>query len=162
TAADESLGRILRALDELRLADETMVVFAGDNGYYLGEHRELGDKRSAYDESLRIPLLVRYPPLGLRGATVDAMALNLDLAPTLLDYAGVPIPGRMQGRSWRPLFDGRTGDWRKAFFYAYFYERGFRTPAVTAVRTETAKLIRYPGHDDWTELFDLNADPYET
>ena len=67
TAADESLGRILRALDELRLADDTMVVFAGDNGYYLGEHRELGDKRSAYDESLRIPLLVRYPRLGLRG-----------------------------------------------------------------------------------------------
>ena len=68
----------------------------------------------------------------------------------------------MQGRSWRPLLEGRREGWRKAFFYDYFYERGFRTPAVTAVRTESAKLIRYPGHDDWTELFDLAADPYET
>ena len=162
TAADESLGRILRVLDELRLAEGTMVVFAGDNGYYMGEHRELGDKRSAYDESLRIPLLVRYPPLGLRDATIDGMVLNIDLAPTLLDYAGAGIPDRMQGRSWRPLFEGRRSGWRKAFFYDYFYERGFRTPAVTAVRTETAKLIRYPGHEEWTELFDLMVDPYET
>ena len=107
TAADESLGRILRVLDELRLADDTMVVFAGDNGYYMGEHRELGDKRSAYEESMRIPLLVRYPRLGPPGRTIDGLVLNVDLAPTLLDYAGVDVPGRMQGRSWRPLFEGR-------------------------------------------------------
>ena len=137
-----------------------MVVFASDNGYYLGEHR-LGDKRSAYDESLRIPLLVRFPRLGQPGRTIDRIALNIDLAPTILDFAGVTIPGEMQGRSWRPLLEGREGDWRKAYFYCYFYERGYRVPTVTAVRTETAKLVRYPGHDEWTEVFDLMADPYE-
>jgi arylsulfatase A-like enzyme len=160
TAADENLGRLLKLLDELHLTDDTMVVFSSDNGFYLGEHR-LGDKRSAYDESLRIPLLVRYPKLSRRGGTIDAMALNIDLAPTFLDYAGVTIPKEVQGRSWRPLLEGRGDDWRKAYFYCYFYERGYNTPTVTAVRTETVKLIRYPGHEEWTELFDLTADPYE-
>jgi arylsulfatase A-like enzyme len=160
-AADENLGRILDALDELRLAEDTMVVFASDHGFYLGEHR-LGDKRSAYDESLRIPLLVRYPRLGLKGRTLDPLVLNVDLAPTFLDYAGVAVPDAMQGRSWRPLFEGRASDWRKAFFYCYFYESGYRIPTVTAVRTGTAKLIMYPGHDEWTEVFNLAADPYET
>jgi arylsulfatase A-like enzyme len=160
TAADENLGRLLNLLDELHLTDDTMVVFSSDNGFYLGEHR-LGDKRSAYDESLRIPLLVRYPKLTRRGGTIDAMALNIDLAPTFFDYAGVTIPGAVQGRSWRPLLEGRGDDWRKAWFYCYFYERGYNTPTVTAVRTDTAKLIRYPGHEEWSELFDLDADPYE-
>lgn len=161
TAADENVGRILAALDELGLTDDTMVVFASDNGFYLGEHR-LGDKRSAYEESLRIPLLLRYPRLGLRGRTIDRMVLNVDFAPTLLDYAGVAVPRAMQGRSWKPLLEGRDEGWRRGFFYAYFFERGFRIPTVTAARTETAKLIRYPGHDEWSELFDLSADPYET
>jgi arylsulfatase A-like enzyme len=160
TAADENLGRILQVLDELNLSADTMVVFAADNGFYLGEHR-LGDKRSAYDESLRIPLLVRYPRLGPPGRTIDRMALNIDLAPTLLDFAGLAIPPEMQGRSLRSLLEGREDDWRKAYFYCYFYERGYRVPTVTAVRTETAKLVRYPGHDEWTEIFDLAADPYE-
>ena len=96
TAADENLGRILQLLDELKLSADTMVVFAADNGFYLGEHR-LGDKRSAYDESLRIPLLVRFPRLGPPGRTIDRIALNVDLAPTILDYAGVAIPAEMQG-----------------------------------------------------------------
>jgi arylsulfatase A-like enzyme len=161
TAADENLGRILRTLDELKLADDTVVVFASDNGYYLGEHR-LGDKRSAYDESLRIPFLVRYPRLTPRRRTEDRMVLNIDLAPTFLDLAGVAVPKTMQGRSARPLLEGRSEGWRDAFFYTYFYENGFRLPTVTAVRTGSAKLIRYPGHDDWTEVFDLAADPYET
>jgi arylsulfatase A-like enzyme len=160
TAADLNLGRILKVLDELQLSADTMVVFAADNGYYLGEHG-LGDKRSAYDESLRIPLLVRFPRLGLSPRTVDRLALNVDLAPTILDYAGVAIPTEMQGRSWRPLFEGKDDGWRKAYFYCYFYERGFRVPTVTAVRTDTAKLVRYPGHDEWTEVFDLATDPYE-
>jgi hypothetical protein len=140
-----------------------MVIFTSDNGFYLGEHR-LGDKRSAYDESLRIPMLVRYPRLGseLKGRTIDRMALNIDVAPTFLDYAGVDVPREMQGRSWRPLFEGRDEGWRKAYFYCYFFENRYRIPTVTAVRTDTAKLIKYPGHDDWTELFDLADDPYET
>jgi arylsulfatase A-like enzyme len=160
TAMDDNVGRVLAALDELKLAQNTMVVFASDNGYYLGEH-SLGDKRSAYDESLRIPFLVRYPPLGKKGSTVDQMVLNVDPASTFLDYAGLKPPREMQGRSLRPLLEGKSGDWRKAYFYCYFFERGFRIPTVTAVRTEQAKLIRYPGHDEWTELFDLEKDPYE-
>lgn len=158
---DENVGRVLATLDELRLAENTLVVYSSDNGYYLGEHG-LGDKRSAYEESIRIPLLVRYPGLAGRGKTIDSMALNIDLAPTLLDFAGVRIPSEMQGRSWRPLLEGRSTQWRKAFFYEYFYERNFFTPTVTAVRTESFKLIRYPGREEWTELYDLRADPYET
>jgi arylsulfatase A-like enzyme len=160
-AVDENVGKLLKALDRLGIADDTVFVFTSDNGFYLGEHL-LIDKRSAYDESLRIPLLLRYPRLQRGGRTVDEMVLNVDLAPTFLDLAGVPVPATMQGRSWRPLLERRGGGWRDAFFYAYYYENGYKTPTVTAVRTSTAKLICYPGHDDWTELFDLAADPYET
>ncbi|MBA4015625.1 MAG: hypothetical protein C0483_00405 [Pirellula sp.] len=161
-AIDENVGKLLATLEEHGLADNTVVVYSSDNGYYLGEHG-LGDKRSAYDEALRVPLLVRYPKLGKRGVTIDQMALNIDLAPTFLDLAGVKIPAEMQGRSWKPLLAGESAtDWRKSYFYSYFREGKSPTPTLTAVRTETAKLIRYPGHDDWTEMFDLQADPYET
>jgi N-acetylglucosamine-6-sulfatase len=162
-AVDENVGRLLDTLDELKLADNTVVVFASDNGFYLGEHN-LGDKRSAYEESLRIPLLVRYPRLGAaaKGKLIDELALNIDLAPTFLDLAGVKIPAQVQGASWRLLLEGKATNWRKSFFYEYFYERNFAIPTTLAVRTTDAKLIKYPGHDDWTELFDLNADPYET
>lgn len=161
TAADDNLGRLLATLDETHLSERTIVIFASDNGYYLGEHG-LGDKRSAYEEALRIPLLLRYPKLGGGNALIDRMVLNIDLAPTLLDLAGVPIPPTMHGRSCRPLLEAKTDvDWRKAWFYCYFFERQFGTPLTTAVRTDGAKLIRYPGHDEWTELFDLAADPYE-
>lgn len=160
---DQNVGRLLAALDELKLADDTVVVFSSDNGYYLGEHG-LGDKRSAYEESIRVPLLVRYPKLGpaAAGRTVDLMALNVDVAPTFLDLAGVPVPAEVQGRSLRPLLAGEPpAGWRTAWFYEYFFERGFQQPTTLAVRTESAKLIKYPGHDDWTELFDLKADPHE-
>lgn len=162
SAADDNVGRMLRTLDELGVADNTVVIFSSDNGYYLGEHG-LGDKRSAYDESLRLPMLLRYPRLSqARGKLVDAMVLNIDVAPTLLDLAGVAIPKSMQGRSWRPLLEGTTpADWRSSYFYEYFFENGYATPTVLAVRTESAKIIKYPGHDQWTEIFDLKADPYE-
>jgi arylsulfatase A-like enzyme len=165
SAADDCLGRLLDAFDELGFAQNTMVVYTSDNGYYLGEHG-LGDKRSAYDESLRVPFLVRDPRLGsaARGRVVEDMVLNLDLAPTLLDCAGVPVPPEMQGRSWRPLLTGERVRGRQSWFYEYFAEnqRNSRVPDITAVRTTDAKLIKYPGHDDWTELFDLQSDPYET
>ncbi|WP_206291589.1 sulfatase-like hydrolase/transferase [Humisphaera borealis] len=158
---DDNLGKLLDLLDELKLTDNTVVVYSSDNGYYLGDHG-LGDKRSAYDESLRIPFIVRYPKLAKAGTTRDEMVINIDLAPTFLDLAGVPIPPQMQGRSLRPLLAGEmTPDWRKAWFYEYFYERGYSIPTILAVRTDTHKIIKYPGHDDWTELFDLKADPYE-
>jgi arylsulfatase A-like enzyme len=162
SAADDNLGRMLDALDELGLAENTVVVFTSDNGFYTGEH-QLGDKRSAYDESLRIPFLVRYPQQFPAGKLVDAMVLNVDLAPTFLSLAGLTPPREMQGRSWAPLATGTKVAWRHAFFYEYFHEAAYpQTPTLFAVRTDTAKLITYPGHDDWTELFDLQKDPYET
>ena len=103
---DENVGRLLDALDELKLADDTVVVYTSDNGYFLGEHNS-GDKRALYDESLRIPFLVRYPRMFGKGKTVDEMVLNVDLAPTLLDLAGVPVPKEMQGASWKELAAGR-------------------------------------------------------
>ncbi len=162
STADDNLGRLLAALDDLGLAENTVVVFASDNGYYRGEHG-LGDKRTAYDESLRIPLIIRYPKLAPRGKVLDEMVLNIDLAPTLLELAGVAVPSDMQGRSWLPLLTGQKADWRKAFLAEYFLENQYpQIPSVVAVRTETAKLIKYPGHEEWTELFDLANDPYET
>jgi len=157
---DENVGRVLDVLDELKLADHTMVVFSSDNGFFHNEHG-LGDKRAAYDESMRIPILVRYPPLTAKALVRDEMVLNIDLAPTILDFAGVPVPPEMQGRSWRPLLQAGKPEWRDAFFYEYFWEKPYATPSMFAVRTERAKLIKYPGHDDWTQLFDLKADPYE-
>ncbi|HEX5472358.1 MAG TPA: sulfatase/phosphatase domain-containing protein, partial [Lacipirellulaceae bacterium] len=162
TAIDDCIGRVLDAIDSTGHADDTIVMICSDNGFYLGEH-QLDDKRSAYDESLRVPLVVRLPSKDAkRGTTSDAMVLNIDYAPTILDFAGAePLPD-MQGRSLRPLLSGKTpDDWRKAFFYEYFKESPYTSPTVLAVRTDTHKLITYPGHSEWTEVFDLIHDPYE-
>ena len=162
TGADENLGKLLDALDELGIAKDTVVVYASDNGYYLGEHG-LGDKRSIYEESLRIPMLVRYPRLFGKGRVVDEMVLNIDLAPTFLDLAGVSVPREMQGVSWKALAAGqKPANWRQSFLAEYFYEDGGgQTPTLVGVRTATAKLVKYPGHPEWTEVFDLAVDPYE-
>ncbi len=161
-SVDDNVGKLLRLLDELKLTDDTVLVFSSDNGYYLGEH-SLGDKRSGYEESMRIPMLVRYPRAVKAGRTDDRIVLNIDPAATFLDLAGQPVPAAMHGRSWKPLLENQANaSWRDSFFYCYFYERGFGTPTTTAVRTNDAKLIKYPGHDEWTEVFDLKADPYET
>jgi arylsulfatase A-like enzyme len=162
TGADENLGRLLDTLDELGLAEDTVVVYSSDNGYYLGEHG-LGDKRSIYEESLRIPLLVRYPRLFGKGKVVDEMVLNIDLAPTFLDLAGMPVPPEMQGVSWKALAAGqKPANWRQSFLAEYFYENGGGdTPTLVGLRTANAKLVKYPGHAQWTEVFDLAVDPYE-
>jgi len=157
---DENLGRLLDALDDLGLAEDTVVVYCSDNGYYLGEHCS-GDKRSLYEESLRVPMLVRYPRLFGKGLVVDEMVLNIDLAPTFLDLAGVSVPKEMQGASWKPLAAGhRPANWRQSFFAEYYKELG-DVPTLYAVRTTTHKLVKYPNHPEWTEVFDLAADPYE-
>ena len=162
TAIDDNVGKLLQLLDELQLSENTMVCFSSDNGYYLGEHK-LGDKRSAYEESMRIPMLARFPRMVGKGRLEDRIVLNVDPAATFLDLAGVPVPAAMHGRSWKPLLEGKSDvRWRDGFFYCYFFERGFNTPTITAVRTDTAKLIKYAGHEEWTEVFDLKADPYET
>ncbi len=159
--ADENLGKLLDTLDELGLAEDTVVVYASDNGYYLGEHC-LGDKRLIYEEALRIPMLVRYPRLFGKGRVVDELVLNIDLAPTFLDLAGVPAPRQMQGASWKPLAAGqKPANWRQSFLAEYFYESGVNVPTLVGVRTANAKIVTYPGHDEWTEVFDLAVDPYE-
>jgi len=162
TGADENLGRLLDALDELGLTEDTVVVYTSDNGYYLGEHC-LGDKRSIYEESLRIPLLVRYPRLFGKGKAIDEMVLNIDLAPTFLELAGVTVPREMQGVSWKALAAGRKpANWRQSFLAEYFYENGGGdTPTLVGVRTADTKFVKYPSHPEWTEAFDLTVDPYE-
>jgi arylsulfatase A-like enzyme len=162
TAIDQCIGRVRNVLESNGQLDNTLLIIASDNGYYLGEHK-MGDKRSAYEESMRVPLLIR--PIGenaKRGITCDKMVLNIDYPATILDFAGAsPLP-EQQGRSMQPLLSGeKPDDWRKAFFYEYFKEPNFTSPTVLAVRTETEKLITYPGHDEWTEVFDLAKDPYE-
>ncbi|HVJ47197.1 MAG TPA: sulfatase [Luteolibacter sp.] len=161
TSADRSLGRLLDELDSLGLDKNTIVIFTSDNGYYLGEHG-LGDKRSAYEESLRLPLLIRSPFHELKGADIASTVLNIDLAPTIVDLAGAPLPSSFQGRSLKPILEKKTpADWRTDFLYEYFYERNFRNPTILAVRTEKSKLVTYPGHEQWNELFDVQGDSYE-
>jgi len=126
---DENVVRLLEALDTLGLAEDTVVVYTSDNGYYLGEHNS-GDKRSLYDESLRVPFLARYPRLFGKGTAVDEMVLNVDLAPTFLDLAGVPVPKEMQGASWKELAAGRKpAEWRQSFYGALERRHLFRREA---------------------------------
>ncbi|HWB53887.1 MAG TPA: sulfatase [Tepidisphaeraceae bacterium] len=160
SAADDDLGRVLDTLDRLHIANNTVVIYTTDNGYYLGEH-ELYDKRTAYDESLRIPMLIRYPGHVPAGKVMNQMVLNIDVPETIIDFAGVQVPPSMQGMSWVPLFTEKHPKWRDSFFYEYFQESYFKSPTTLAVRTENDILIKYPGYPQWTELFDLKKDPYE-
>ena len=155
---DENLGRLLDALDELALTQNTVVVFTSDNGYFLGEHN-CGDKRSLYEESLRIPMLVRYPPLFKPGGKVEEMILNVDLAPTFLDLAGLSVPATMQGRSWKALASGQgIDDWRTSFVAHYYKDLG-PTPTCVALRTETAKLVVVTGRFKMHHLWALQSAP---
>jgi len=165
-SVDDSVGRIYEALRETGQLDHTLLIFTSDNGFALGEHGRT-DKRTAYEECLRVPLLVRYPPLAKPGTVVREMVLTLDVAPSILDICGAaPLPDA-DGRSWKPLLRGDTAGWRTAFFYQYNYEAQFPyTPNVRALRTERWKYIHYPhgdgGPDRYTaELYDLRDDPLE-
>jgi arylsulfatase A-like enzyme len=157
---DENLGRLLDSLDELKIAEDTVVVYTSDNGYYLGE-RGLGDKRALYEEGLRIPFIVRYPRLFPKGKLVDELVINQDLAPTFLDLAGLPAQPGMHGTSFKDLARGnKPANWRTSFLAYYRKELG-DTPTCHGIRTETAKLIVYPNRPEWTEVYDLKNDPYE-
>jgi len=161
TSADRSFGRILDELDSLGLDKNTIVIFTSDNGYYLGEHG-LGDKRSAYDESMRVPLLIRSPFHKITGKDINPYVLNIDLAPTIVDLAGVEIPKAFQGKSLRPLLEEQPpAAWRESFLYEYFYERNFRNPTILGLRSTKGKIITYPGRPQWNELFENHNDPYE-
>jgi arylsulfatase A-like enzyme len=162
-AVDEGIGRVLDYLDRSGLAENTIVVYTSDQGFYLGEHGWF-DKRFMYEESMGMPLVVRYPARIPAGRVQDALALNLDFAPTFLDYAGVEIPNGMQGRSLRPLLEGRApADWRKAVYYRYYeWPHGWHDVRPHyGVRTTRYKLVHFTGDmDDW-ELYDLDKDPHE-
>jgi N-acetylglucosamine-6-sulfatase len=157
---DDSVGRVLAQLERMGAMDNTVIVFASDNGFFLGEHG-MGDKRAMYEESIRIPLLIRYPRLIKPGTLIEQMALNIDVCPTLLDLAGVPQLEATQGKSLRPLLRGRTSDWRSEFFYGYVEEKPFKIPTIRGVRTTRWKYIEYPEINDIAELYDLKKDPYE-
>jgi len=161
-AVDDNVGRVLSALDELGLADDTLVVFASDNGFALGHHGIFG-KRTAYEESMRIELAARWPARFGGGRTVDELVLNVDVAPTILAAAGVDVPAEVDGRSLLPLLDEEPTEWRDHFLYEYFWEPDARpnVSTILAVRTRRHKLITYLNHPGWTELYDLEEDPLE-
>lgn len=159
-AVDDGIGRLMEVLRERGNLKNTLIVFTSDNGYFHMEHRRW-DKRLAYEESLRIPMIIVYPGKIQPGSTIDEMICNVDFAPTVLDFAGIPIPEQMQGASMQPLFEGTAGDWRESIFYEYWTDLVHSIPTMKAVRTERYKLIRYPELDDIDELYDLEKDPHE-
>lgn len=160
-AVDESVGRLMDTLEELALLDSTLIVFSSDNGFLHGEHG-LIDKRCMYEESIRVPMIAHCPEIIPTGRTTERMVLNIDVAPTLLEAAGLPIPPTVQGRSFLPLARGENVPWRDAILYEYFWERAFpQTPTVFGVRTERYKYMHYHGIFDLDELYDLKEDPKE-
>jgi arylsulfatase A-like enzyme len=171
---DDNVGRLLDYLDEAGLAEDTIVIYTSDQGFFLGDHGWY-DKRFMYEESLRMPFIIRYPREIQAGSVNDDIVLNVDFAPTFLDYAGAPIPEEFQGRSFRPLLNGRTPeDWQRSMYYRYWmHDNHHWVRAHYGVRTRDHKLICYYGDGlgqpgcreekypvEW-ELFDLSADPRE-
>ena len=158
---DDGVGRILDTLKKTGKLDNTLVIFTSDNGYFWGEHH-LGDKRWAYEDSIRIPMVARYPKWIKPGSSIEGMALNIDISPTFLEVAGLPTPSSMHGRSLGPLLRGNTRNWRKSFLAEYFEEpQNVRVPTWQAVRTAQHKYVHYLQHEEFEELYDLKADPSE-
>ncbi|MEY4938668.1 MAG: hypothetical protein RIQ93_403 [Verrucomicrobiota bacterium] len=162
-SVDEAVGRMLDYLDRAGLAENTIVVYASDQGFYLGEHGWF-DKRWIFEESLRTPLVVRWPGVAKPGSVNRDMVSNLDFAETFLEAAGVRVPAEMQGRSIVPVLKGnRPADWRTAFYYQYFeYPTPHHVRPHYGVVTDRYKLVRFFGtKEDYSELFDLEKDPQE-
>lgn len=160
-AIDEGVGKLLAALEAARQLDNTLVLFTSDNGYFWGEHG-LGDKRAAYEESIRIPMVARFPKRIRPGTVISDLVLNTDVAPTMLDLGGASIPKTVQGRSMAPLFGGKAKGWRNGFLCEYFEERNFpRIPSWEAARNKRWKYIHYTGLEGMDELYDLQSDPHE-
>lgn len=173
-SVDDNVGRLLDYLDEKGLTEDTIVIYTSDQGFFLGDHGWY-DKRFMYEESLRMPFLIRYPRSIKPGTSTDAFALNVDFAQTFLDYAGIEAPEDMQGRSLRPILEGEVPeDWQTSMYYRYWEHMSEHNVAAHyGIRTHRYKLIYYygeglgvPGARDikrepaW-ELFDLEKDPYE-
>jgi arylsulfatase A-like enzyme len=161
-AVDESVERVLNWVKENGLDKNTMIVYMGDNGFSFGEHG-LIDKRHAYEESMRVPLLVWAPGMIKPNSVVEQVVMNVDLAPTFLALAGMAKPSQMQGYPFTELLKGNSKDWpRDKVFYEYYWEAAFpQTPTMFSVRTPRYKYIYYNGIWDINELFDLQNDPFE-
>jgi arylsulfatase A-like enzyme len=160
-SVDDNVGRLLDYLDQAGLAENTIVIYTSDQGFFLGDHG-LYDKRFMYEESIRMPFLVRWPGVAKPGSTQSAMGINTDFAPTFMEIAGLPVPADMQGRSLVPLLKGeRPADWRTSWYYRYYHDPGdHNTRAHYGVRTDTHKLIYFWKKDQW-EMYDLVKDPAE-
>jgi arylsulfatase A-like enzyme len=159
---DQNVGLVLNELERQGVMNKTAILLSSDHGFFLGEHH-FYDKRLMYEPSIRVPMMVRYPPEIPAGGQSEKMVLNLDIAPTLLDLAGIPIPASMQGRSMLPLMKGR-GDvpWRTDWLYEYYEYPGFEdVPPCRGVRTERYKLIHFFLPPEEFELYDLEHDPDE-
>ncbi len=177
---DEGISRVLDYLDDEGLANQTLVIYTTDNGFFLGEHGWY-DKRFMYEPALRIPLLVRYPDRIDPSPVEDRMAVNIDIAPTILDYAGISIPEVMQGESLAPLLEKKEVKWRESIYYSYYenswalrdasradmvdpsfnYFTAHRIGPHRGVRTDRYKLIEFYSKSDYWEFFDLAEDPNE-
>ncbi|HXG66772.1 MAG TPA: sulfatase, partial [Blastocatellia bacterium] len=161
-AVDESIGRVLDYLRQQNLLDSTLIIYMGDNGFAFGEHG-LIDKRTAYEESMRVPMLMHCPALIKGGTKVTQVVANIDIAPTILEAAGLQAPDYMDGRSFLALAQGKDAPWRTSLLYEYYWERNFpHTPTIHALRGDRYKYIRYHGIWDIDELYDMQEDPLET
>lgn len=161
TGVDENVGGVLDALGECGLEENTALIYAGDNGFFIGEHHFF-DKRFMYEESIRVPLLVKYPKLTGSGLVLPDIALNVDIAPTILDLAGIPVPEETDGRSLNRLLEGKKTDWRKDFLYEYYEYPGAHAGRMNrGVRTERWKYIHYFEEPQEFELYDMQKDPQE-
>jgi len=165
-AVDESLGRIVDALDGRGILDETFIIFTSDNGFFYGEHGLSLERRLPYEESIRTPFIIRYPALADPGSRIDELVVSVDIAPTVLDIAGAPIGDHIQGRSLLPLLRGSAEDWRRSILIEFYtYENPFPwllDMDYRAIRTTRYKYIHWMQHPDENELYDLEEDPYET
>lgn len=161
-AVDESLGRVMGWLENARLMDSTLVIYLGDNGFMFGE-QGLIDKRASYEASMRVPFILQCPDLFKGGTAVNHVVANIDIAPTVLEAAGLPASPSMDGRSLLAFARDPQPAWRDALLYEYYWERNFpQTPTQHALRTDRYKYVRYHGVWDTDELYDLTADPHET
>lgn len=161
-SVDASVGRVMDYLKKHGLLESTLIIYMGDNGFQFGEHG-LIDKRTAYEASMRVPMLAYCPEIIKPGTVVKQVVANIDIAPTILEAAGLVPPSYMDGKSFLPFLEGKQQPWRDALLYEYYWERNFpETPTMHALRTDQYKYIHYYGIWDTDELYDLKADPLET
>ncbi|UCC82833.1 MAG: sulfatase [Gemmatimonadota bacterium] len=165
-AVDDGVGRIVEALDRSDILDQTFILFTSDNGFFYGEHGLSIERRLPYEESIRTPLIVRYPTVAEAGSEIDDLVVSVDIAPTVLEIAGATIGDHVQGRSFVPLLLGDASDWRRSVLIEFYtYENPFPWLVdmdYRAIRTSRYKYIHWMQHPDEGELYDLAEDPYET